>query len=79
MIGEKPADDSLHCNTKENYYSSESVGLIVARRPRGGAWGLFSGGGEGVPQLKNGARGVLEPKKSEGGAYTASHFSRGVH
>ncbi len=62
-------------NTKENRYSSESVGLIVARRPRG-CLGVFSQGG-GVPQLKNGARGVLEPKNLKGGAYTASHFAKG--
>ncbi len=47
-------------NTEENRYSSESVGLIVARRPRGGgAWGSFL---RGVPQLKNGARGCWSQK-----------------
>ncbi len=47
-------------NTKENRYSSESVGLIVARRPRGVLGGLFSGGG--MPQLKNVARGCWSQK-----------------
>ncbi len=47
-------------NTKENHYSSESDGLIVARKPRGVLGGLFSG--RGVPQLKNGARGCWSQK-----------------
>ncbi len=64
-------------NAKENHYSRESVGLIVARRPRGVLGALSQGGG--VPQVKNGGRGCWNQKILRGVPIPRPTLPKGVH